>query len=92
MFRLILIFFLGTAVPLHASSLDLDGDELTPSSRVLSTPQNLSLNAFGQWVIGWGTGAEGARQRLSNIRREDVVVIKQKRHHFRYDQGLATTL
>ncbi len=79
MFRLILIFsFLGTAVPLHASSLDLDGDELTPSSRVLSTPQNLSLNTFGQWVIGWGTGAEGARQRLSNIRREDVVVIKQK--------------
>lgn len=42
------------------------------------TPQNLSLNAFGQWVIGWGTGPEGARQRLDYIQREDVVIIKQK--------------
>ncbi|MCH7396053.1 DUF4951 domain-containing protein [Acinetobacter dispersus] len=79
MFRLIVIFFfLGTAVQLHAASVDVDGDESTQSSRVLSTPQNLSLNAFGQWIIGWGTGAEGARQRLDNIQREDVMVIKQK--------------
>ncbi|MDO3666322.1 DUF4951 domain-containing protein [Acinetobacter higginsii] len=79
MFRFIVIFFfLGTSVQLHATSVDVDGDESTQSSRVLSTPQNLSLNAFGQWIIGWGTGAEGARQRLDNIQREDVMVIKQK--------------
>lgn len=29
-------------------------------------------------MIGWGTGAEGARQRLDNIQREDVIIIKQK--------------
>jgi hypothetical protein len=79
MFRFILIcFFLGSTASLHATSIDIDGDESTRASNVLSTPQNLSLNAFGQWIIGWGTGAEGARQRLDNIRREDIVVIKQK--------------
>jgi len=79
MFRFIAaLFFLGATVPLHATTVDANTDESAASTTVLSTPQNLSLNAFGQWIIGWGTGPEGARQRLDNIRREDVVVIKQK--------------
>lgn len=79
MFRFIAaLFFLGATVPVHATTVDTNTDESAASTTVLSTPQNLSLNAFGQWIIGWGTGPEGARQRLDNIRREDVTVIKQK--------------
>ena len=36
------------------------------------------LPAFGQRIIGWGTGAEGARQRLENIQPADVSVIKTR--------------
>ena len=79
MFRLILILlFLGIAVELHATSVEAQADLSVRSLDVLPTPQNLSVNSFGQWVIGWGTGAEGARQRLDNIQREDVAIIKQK--------------
>ncbi|MGN5765957.1 DUF4951 domain-containing protein [Acinetobacter calcoaceticus] len=79
MFRFIAaLFFLGTTASLHATTVDANIEETATSSIILSTPQNLSLNAFGQWIIGWGTGAEGARQRLDNIQREDVAVIKQK--------------
>ena len=36
------------------------------------------MPAFGQRIIGWGTGAEGARQRLENIQPADVSVIKKQ--------------
>ncbi|MCU4378743.1 MULTISPECIES: DUF4951 domain-containing protein [Acinetobacter] len=79
MFRLIAAFLLlGATTQLHATSVDENTHESTPTSTHSMTPQNLSLNAFGQWVIGWGTGPEGARQRLDYIQREDVVIIKQK--------------
>lgn len=79
MFRFIAaLFFLGTTASLHAMTVDANIEESATSAKILSTPQNLSLNAFGQWIIGWGTGPEGARQRLDNIQREDVAVIKQK--------------
>lgn len=79
MFRFIpILFLLGATVQLHATSVDLNTDLSNNPQNVLSTPQNLPLNTFGQWIIGWGTGAEGARQRLDNIQREDVNVIKQK--------------
>ena len=42
------------------------------------TPRNIPLPAFGQGIIGWGTGAEGARQRLENIQHADVSVIKKQ--------------
>ncbi|WP_202745099.1 DUF4951 domain-containing protein [Acinetobacter pittii] len=42
------------------------------------TPKNIPLPAFGQRIIGWGTGAEGARQRLENIQPADVSVIKKQ--------------
>ena len=76
MFKVIFIFFffIGAIAQLHAAIVETN----TSPQSVLSTPQNLSLNSFGQWVIGWGTGAEGARQRLDNIQREDVIIIKQK--------------
>jgi hypothetical protein len=76
MFKVIFIFlfFIGAIAQLHAAIVETN----TSPQSVLSTPQNLSLNSFGQWVIGWGTGSEGARQRLDNIQREDVLIIKQK--------------
>lgn len=43
-----------------------------------STPKDIPLPAFGQRIIGWGTGAEGARQRLENIQPADVSMIKKQ--------------
>ena len=40
------------------------------------TPNNMSLPAFGQGVIGWGTGPDGAEKRLNNITKEDVEKLK----------------
>lgn len=40
------------------------------------TPNNMSLPAFGQGVIGWGTGPDGAEKRLNNITKEDVTKLK----------------
>lgn len=78
MFRCIsFLLFFGITVQIYANSAN-SPDQDIQSKMMLSTPQNLSLNSFGQWVIGWGTGAEGARQRLESIQREDVSIIKQK--------------
>ena len=40
------------------------------------TPNNMSLPAFGQGIIGWGTGPDGAEKRLNNISKEDVEKLK----------------
>lgn len=40
------------------------------------TPNNMSLPAFGQGIIGWGTGPDGAEKRLNNITQEDVEKLK----------------
>ena len=40
------------------------------------TPNNMSLPAFGQGIIGWGTGPDGAEKRLNNITIEDVEKLK----------------
>lgn len=71
-------FFLGTTAHIHAMTDDVLIDPSTQVQNTLPAPQNLSINSFGQWIIGWGTGAEGARQRLENIKREDIIIIKQK--------------
>lgn len=36
------------------------------------TPNNISLPAFGQGIMGWATGEEGAKQRLETIQQQDV--------------------
>lgn len=41
-----------------------------------STPNNMSLPAFGQGIIGWGTGPDGAEKRLNNITKQDVEKLK----------------
>ncbi|MBI1451671.1 MULTISPECIES: DUF4951 domain-containing protein [Acinetobacter] len=40
------------------------------------TPNNMSLPAFGQGIIGWGTGPDGAEKRLNNITKQDVEKLK----------------
>ncbi len=40
------------------------------------TPNNMSLPSFGQGVIGWGTGPDGAEKRLNNITKDDVEKLK----------------
>lgn len=42
------------------------------------TPHNMSLPEFGQGVIGWATGPEGAKTRLANIQEHDVKDIREK--------------
>lgn len=40
------------------------------------TPNNMSLPSFGQGIIGWGTGPDGAEKRLNNITKQDVDHLK----------------
>lgn len=40
------------------------------------TPHNMKLPEFGQGIIGWGTGPNGAETRLYNITKTDVEKLK----------------
>ncbi|WP_086190067.1 DUF4951 domain-containing protein [Acinetobacter sp. ANC 3832] len=42
------------------------------------TPNNMSLPNFGQGVIGWATGQEGAKTRLESIKKSDLKAIQIK--------------
>lgn len=42
------------------------------------TPHDMSLPNFGQGVIGWATGPEGAEARLRNIQKADLKAIQDK--------------
>ena len=42
------------------------------------TPHNMSLPEFGQGVIGWATGEQGAKTRLENIQKSDLNAIQEK--------------
>jgi hypothetical protein len=79
MFRLFsILLIIGATTFINVVPSYANAVEVTNDMQHLPTPSNLSFNSFGLWIIGWGTGAEGARQRLDNIQREDVVIIKQK--------------
>lgn len=42
------------------------------------TPKNMKLPEFGQGIIGWGTGPDGAEARLNNITQTDVEKLKSQ--------------
>ncbi len=42
------------------------------------TPHNMSLPNFGQGVIGWGTGPNGAKKRFENVQKADLKAIQDK--------------
>ncbi|OTU11811.1 DUF4951 domain-containing protein [Acinetobacter pittii] len=76
------IFCLGANIHCYAE-FGTTNHFVSPAAQLNSdilpaTPKNIPLSAFGQRIIGWGTGAEGARQRLENIQPADVSVIKKQ--------------
>lgn len=42
------------------------------------TPNNMNLPEFGQGIIGWGTGPDGAEARLINITKTNVEKLKSQ--------------
>ena len=76
------IFCLGANIHCYAE-FGTTNHFVSPAAQLNSdilpaTPKNIPLPAFGQRIIGWGTGADGARQRLENIQPADVSVIKKQ--------------
>lgn len=53
-------------------------NEKIERNAIPKTPHNMSLPAFGQGVIGWATGPEGAKTRFENIQKQDLKVIQEK--------------
>jgi hypothetical protein len=41
------------------------------------TPNNMSLPEFGQGIIGWATGPEGAQQKLNTVTQTDITNYKK---------------
>ena len=42
------------------------------------TPNNMSLPSFGQGVIGWATGPEGAYQKIKMLNQVDIKKYKNQ--------------
>lgn len=42
------------------------------------TPNQMSLPSFGQGIIGWATGPEGAEARLASVSKADIPTFKAK--------------
>ena len=67
-----------------APQVGLDGkakcqvNESIQRNAIPKTPDNMSLPAFGQGVIGWATGEDGAKKRLENIQKSDLKAIREK--------------
>lgn len=40
------------------------------------TPNNMSLPSFGQGIIGWASGPEGAEKRLNSVSASDIPQFK----------------
>lgn len=53
-------------------------DETIPRNTIPQTPNNMSLPSFGQGIIGWATGPEGAQARLESVKRSDISNFKAK--------------
>lgn len=51
-------------------------NETIERNAVPVTPNDMSLPSFGQGVIGWATGPDGAKARLENIASKDIQVFK----------------
>lgn len=42
------------------------------------TPNNMSLPSFGQGIIGWATGVDGAKNRVESVSKSDIPNFKAK--------------
>ncbi len=43
-----------------------------------STPHNMPLPQFGQGIIGWATGPEGAQHKLDSVNKTDIQNYKSQ--------------
>lgn len=59
-------------MPISQVNVDIERLNIPP------TPNQVALPIFGQQIIGWGTGIEGAKNRLEQLNATDVQLIKQK--------------
>lgn len=81
---LFLVGLLGCVSTQIPNSLDYVRDpnckvnEGVKRNAIPKTPHNMSLPNFGQGVIGWATGPEGADARLNNIQKADLKEIQDK--------------
>lgn len=51
-------------------------NETIERKAVPQTPNQMSLPSFGQGVIGWATGPEGAQARLESVSKQDIHQFK----------------
>ena len=61
----------------HVRDPNCKVNESIKRNPIPKTPQNMSLPRFGQGIIGWATGPEGAAMRLKNIQKSDVKAIQR---------------
>lgn len=59
-------------------SVDCHVNDSIQRNPIPKTPHNMSLPAFGQGVIGWATGEDGAKKRFENIQKSDLKSIQEK--------------
>lgn len=53
-------------------------NESIARNSIPQTPNSMSLPSFGQGVIGWATGPEGAKARLESVSQADIATFKEK--------------
>lgn len=53
-------------------------NETIQRNTIPKTPNNMSLPSFGQGIIGWATGPEGAEARVKSVAQSDIPVFKEK--------------
>lgn len=58
--------------PLCQVNAEIERNSIPP------TPNNMSLPSFGQGVIGWATGPEGAKARVDSVARADIQNFQDK--------------
>ena len=53
-------------------------NESISRNAIPQTPNNMSLPSFGQGIIGWASGMEGAKSRVATVSKADIPDFKAK--------------
>lgn len=67
-----------TAVPKIQRIADCQVSTEIARNQIPTTPNNMSLPEFGQGIIGWGTGPDGAQAKLNTLHLSDIEAYKAK--------------
>lgn len=57
---------------------DCKVNENMSRNAIPKTPNNMSLPSYGQGIIGWGTGPDGAKKRFENVQKSDLKTFQEK--------------